>query len=54
MADVLLTLLGGGAGGVLAVGALRLLRAVGNPLRLRKAAHDIPLDMSVYRVPPQE
>lgn len=54
MADVLLSLLGGGAGGVLTVGALHLVRVVGNPLRLRRAAHQLPLDMSQYRVPPQE
>lgn len=53
MADVLLSLLGGGAGGILTVGALHLVRIVGNPLRLRRGTVP-PLDMSQYRVPPQE
>lgn len=53
MADALLSLLGGGAGGVLTVGALHLVRVMGNPLRLRRASVP-PLDMSQYRVPPQE
>jgi hypothetical protein len=52
MADTLLALLGGGVGGILTVGALHLVRVVGNPLRIRRAP--APLDMSVYRVPPQE
>lgn len=52
MADALLSLVMGGAGGVLAVGALHLVRIAG-PIRGRRSAVP-PLDMSQYRVPPQE
>jgi hypothetical protein len=54
MADVLLSLVMGGAGGVLTVGALHIIRTVGNPMRMRRRAALPPLDMSQYRVPPQE
>lgn len=54
MSDALLSLIGGGVGGVLTVGALHLIRVVGNPMRLRRPTGVPPLDMSQYRVPPQE
>jgi hypothetical protein len=52
MVDTLLACLFGGVGGIATVGALHLIRVVGNPLRIRRAAP--PLDLSRYRVPPQE
>jgi hypothetical protein len=50
MADALLSAICGGAGGVLAVGLLHLVRM---PVRIRRGPVP-PLDMSQYRVPPQE
>lgn len=51
MADSLISTICGGAGGMIAVGLLHLARTM--PLRIRRGPVP-PLDMSQYRVPPQE